>query len=114
MISGVFDERGRPYIRGELAIPRLAAKGHITFLVDTGADGAYIHPEDARRVGIPFERLLDADVSTGIGGRAVYFREPAALSFTDEEVTILDVVDLLIAEPSRASESFLRCRGETC
>ena len=103
MIFGAFDEDGRPYIRGQLAIPRLGVKGYVTFLVDTGADSTCIHPEDARRVGIPFERLFDAGVSTGIGGNSVYFREPAVMSFTDEKIKRLYAVELLIGEPSDSS-----------
>ena len=103
MIFGAFDEGGRPFKRGQLAIPHLGGKGHVTFLVDTGADSTCIHPEDAQRVGIPFERLFDAGVSTGIGGSSVYFREPAVMSFTDEKVKRLYAVELLIGEPSESS-----------
>ena len=103
MIFGAFDESGRPYIRGQLAIPSLGVKGYVTFLIDTGADSTCIHPEDVRRVGIPLERLSDARVSTGIGGNSVYFREPAVMSFTDERVKRLYVVELLIGEPGESS-----------
>ena len=106
MIIGAFDREGRPYIRGEVAIPRLGVKRHVTFLIDTGADRTCIHPEDARRAGIPFDRLVEAKVSSGIGGRAVYFREPAVVSFVDEMVKRLYAVDLLIAEPTAANSGF--------
>ena len=106
MIFGAFDREGRPYIRGEIAIPRLEVKRHVTFLIDTGADGTCIHPEDARRAGVPFDRLVEADTSSGIGGRAVYFREPAVVSFVDEKVRRLYAVELLIAEPTAANAAF--------
>ena len=100
MIPGAFDWQGRPYIRGEVSVPRLGVKEYVTFLVDTGADSTCIHPEDARRVGIAFDRLVEASDSKGIGGRAVYFREIAVLSFVDEGAKRLYAVDLLIAKPS--------------
>ena len=55
---------------------------------------------------MPFDRLVEANASSGIGGSAVYFREPAVVSFVDEKVKRLYVVDLLIAEPTAANAGF--------
>jgi len=104
MIFGAFDGRGRPCLRGKVAIPRLGARGYVTFLVDTGADSTSIHPRDAGRVGIPFHRLSDSEVSKGIGGGSLYFREVAIVSFVDEGMERLYAVDLLIGEPGAAMD----------
>ena len=104
MIFGAFDERGRPYIRGKVAIPRLGASGYVTFLVDTGASSTCIHSRDAGRVGIPFHRLFDSEVSRGIGGGATYFREVAVVSFVDGGMERLYAVDLLIGERGAAMD----------
>ncbi len=106
MILGAFDERGRPLIRGKIAIPRLGARGYVTFLVDTGADSTCIHPRDASRMGIPFNRLFDSEISTGIGGGSVYFREAAIVSFAEEGMERLYAIDLLIAEPREGNYEF--------
>ena len=85
MIIGELDDLARPYVRCHLALPGLGIADLITFLVDTGADAAYLHPSDGLEMGLPFDLLQDSVASSGIGGRATYFREPAVLTFTDYE-----------------------------
>ena len=104
MIIGEFDEWGRPYVECRLIIPRLQVNEKILFLLDTGADRTCLHPEDANRIRIPFERLGNRMNSRGVGGRSSYFSEPAILSFDDRHHTRLYVVELLIAEPHEGNE----------
>ena len=42
MIVGKFDARGRPYVKGELTLPRLGVSHDVNFLLDTGADSITI------------------------------------------------------------------------
>ena len=54
--------------------------------MDTGADATYLHPHDGLEIGIPFDLLQDRITSSGIGGVAAYFPEPAILLFSDDAV----------------------------
>lgn len=88
MIEGSFDGDGNPFIFAGLVIPAFDLHPHggsiVRFLVDTGASSTCLHPEDARRLGIPIDGLQASVWSRGIGGRAgysvmsaqVYFQEP--------------------------------------
>ena len=85
MIIGVLGDLDRPYIRCRLSLPRLGVVlADITFLVDTGADTTYLHPNDGADLGVPFDLLQGVATSQGIGGTASYFPEPAVMVFTDE------------------------------
>ena len=83
MIDGELRDLARPYVRCHLTLPRLGITGSLDLLVDTGADATYLHPADGLEISIPFDLLQDRVVSSGIGGRATYFPEPAVLMFTD-------------------------------
>ena len=83
MIAGELQGLARPYVRCRLALPRLGIASEIDFLVDTGADATYLHPSEGSEIGIPFDLLQDHVTSSGIGGRAIYFPEPAVLLFAD-------------------------------
>ena len=104
MIVGYFDNIGRPYVDAILIVRRFNVHQRIRFLVDTGSDSACLHPEDARDCAMPFDLLSNRQFSRGIGGTAAYFRELAALSFADGDLTRLFFVDLLIAEPNDHNE----------
>ena len=69
-------------------------------LVDTGASATCLHPADAIRAGIPFERLGNGIDYLGIGGTSAYFREAANLLFEDESYLRIYRLDLLIAAPT--------------
>ena len=102
MIDGFFDHRGRAFVRCRLDIPRLNITGVVEFRVDTGADRTSLHPGASAFLGIPFDRLemQNARAASGLGGRIIYFQEPAQLLF-DDDTRGLETrdVDLLIAEP---------------
>ena len=83
MIVGELDDLARPYVRCRLALPGTGIADRITFLVDTGADATYLHPSDGLEIGLPFDLLQGSVTSSGIGGSATYFPEPAVLTFTD-------------------------------
>jgi hypothetical protein len=90
-------------------LPRLNLRADLSFLVDTGADGVFIMPGDALRMGIDYGSLeLAPGVSVGVGGETRDFLEPAVLAFTDGDqvyvydmaVTIGHVDANLLAVPS--------------
>ena len=83
MIAGELQGQARPFVRCQLILHRLGIAGEIDFLVDTGADATYLHPSEGWEIGIPFDLLQDRVTSSGIGGRATYFPEPAVLLFPD-------------------------------
>ena len=83
MIAGELRDLARPYVHCQLTLYRLGIAGEVHFLVDTGADATYLHPSDGLEITLPFDLLQDPVTSSGIGGRATYFPEPAILTFTD-------------------------------
>ena len=87
MITGTLRGSARPFVNCSLSLPRLGMfVDDVMFLVDTGADATYLHPADGRDIGIPFDLLQDRVTSSGIGGSATYFPEPAILLFADHTV----------------------------
>lgn len=105
MIVGEFDARGRPYVKGELTLPRLGVSHGVNFLLDTGADSTCLHPRDARTLRIPFGRLTGARFFKGVGGKSSpYFQERAILSFSDGASSRLYEIDLYIAGQSEGNE----------
>ncbi len=86
MIIGRVGRRARPFVDCRLSLPRLGITTDITLLVDTGADATYLHPHDGLEIGIPFDLLQDRITSSGIGGVAAYFPEPAVLIFADHAI----------------------------
>ena len=73
MIRGNFD-RGRPQVECRLVIPRLSVNHRLMLLVDTGASATCLHPADAIRAGIPFERLgnrIDYRLSVWVTGLTI-------------------------------------------
>ena len=79
------DEPPAPYIKARVVLPNLGVAGEVNFLIDTGADVTFLHPEDVDRLGIDFRQLSpDAlERAAGIGGGSGYYRENATLTFQD-------------------------------
>ena len=100
MIVGYFDGWGRPYFEVRLVIPRLQINKDVVFLMDTGASNTCLHSKDSQLVGIPQSLLRNPAQSRGVGGRSLYYQEPAILSFRDGSQRRLYGVNLLIAEPN--------------
>lgn len=102
MIVGVFDYRGRGFVRCDVAIPRLNVAGKVTFQVDTGSDHTSLHVGVGTHIVIPFDRLDRGNVraARGVGGHSRYFVERAELSFVDDQREYeRREVNLWIAEP---------------
>ena len=84
MITGYFDDEGRPRIRGHIYIPRLAAGGQVQFLLDTGAEITSVGASDASYLHIPRRRLGVPTAIGGIGGRGYFSTEKALVAFENE------------------------------
>ena len=92
-----FGPEGRPYVRAQVAIPRLGVSAHIRLLVDTGADRTSIHWSDRLRfeaasgVRLPVDIALpDEWEQRGIAGQRVrYGLEDADLVFASEQGSAL-------------------------
>ena len=100
MISGYFDPYGTPYVECRLSLPRLNCSGGIRFLIDTGADTTTLHPAAAAVLRCPFDSLVNPAEFTGVGGRLLYYMEPAVLTFADENGGIQRFeIEISIAKP---------------
>ena len=100
MIIGRVDAMGHPIVEARISIPRLGVGESITFLVDTGADRTCLHPKDAQKAQIPFDRLHGLYGLSGIGGSSQYHVETAYLSFSDDQLLRAYELDILIAQPT--------------
>ena len=105
MIIGEF-EGSRPYVSGYVEIPRLAVRGSVRFLVDTGADVTCIHPKDGASLFIPFEHLQKPKPVNGIGGSSSLYREDVVLSFRESlgSPVYRYRVEVRIAKPEDAAD----------
>lgn len=113
MIVGRF-ERGRPFLRGDVLIPRFGVQAGVNFLVDTGADVTCLHPGDAIPANIPFDRLENLTANRGIGGQSSYFVEQAILSFRDADgrpIYLYDI-DIRIGKPEEVSDRIPSLLGQ--
>ncbi len=94
------------------------------FLVDTGSNTTCVHSDDVFRLGIDYQQLDNQSLiqTSGVGGSAGYYREPATLAFMDEsgDLRLFDL-DVQISQsantpgtrslPSLLGRDFLnRCR----
>ena len=81
----VADEPPAPYFKAQVILPNLGVAGEVNFLIDTGADVTFLHPEDVDNLGIDYRQLNPAarEATVGLGGRSDYYRETATLIFQD-------------------------------
>ena len=77
------DTSGRPYIEGRLVLPNLNISGDISFLVDTGSDVTYLHPNDGIRLNIDYGQLSGDEESIGTSGISHSFVETAIVAFSE-------------------------------
>ncbi len=104
MIAGYFDERGRPYVRGLVRIPRLNVVGRVNFLVDTGASVTSLSPYDGDNLLVPVSELVNPATQQGIAGTRTYYREPAVIMLLDEAEWQWFDVDLYVAPPGLGAD----------
>ena len=102
MIAGYFDPLGRPYVKGDIYIPRLDVAGTVNFLVDTGAGGTLLHSRDGRDMGIPMAELANPVQRRGTAGTRIYYAEPAIILFPNDGILKRFDVQLYIAPPDAA------------
>ena len=105
MISGEIDQRGRPYLTAFVFLSRLGMGQKVRFFVDTGATSTSIHPRDVKEANLPYDRLQSPRSVSGVGGRATYYHEPAAMYIIDETQVHLYFIDVAIAEPTDANQN---------
>lgn len=81
----VADEPPAPYLTARVTLPNLGVVGEVNFLIDTGADVTFLHPEDVDNLGIDHGRLNPGALerTSGLGGESDYYRETATLIFQD-------------------------------
>jgi len=108
MLVGRFgNTSGAPYIEARVSFPRLQIRGHVSFLIDTGADGTVFMPADSKKFGIDFRILQKPTTSEGIGGTARGFIEQALLTFTDNRRYLYHfLLDIEISAPARHNQRF--------
>ena len=113
MIAGRF-ERGRPFLRGDVLVPRLGVRAVVNFLVDTGADVTCLHPKDSVPARISFSQLRNLAVNRGIGGQSTYFVEQAILSFRDASDGLIYEyeVELYVGKPEDVSHQIPSLLGQ--
>jgi hypothetical protein len=111
MIIGYFDERGRPYVEGQVRVPRLNIGGWVDFLVDTGATATSLSPNDGDNLLVPTSELVSPVLHRGIAGTRTYYREPAVILFPDGAEWRRFDVDLYLAPPDEGADYLPSLRG---
>ena len=81
MITGFFSDIGRPFIYGTVTLPRFDVSTDVYFLLDTGADSSCLHLVDTLNLALPESGLGNESSLGGVGGPAIYYREPAVVTF---------------------------------
>ena len=104
MITGYFDERGRPYVEGQVWLPRLNVLAWVDFLVDTGATVTSLSPNDTRSLRIPISELFNPVRQQGISGARTYYRESALVMFPDGAEWRRFDIDLYVATPDEGAD----------
>ncbi len=99
MTAGYFDAEGQPYVKVRVVLLDLGVSGEVDFLVDTGSDGAILHPVDASRLNCPFDELVNPMTVASAGGPHTYYVEPALISFYDGEARHDFRIDIAVAKP---------------
>jgi hypothetical protein len=85
VLPGEFAANGRPYIRGELWIPRFNLRRDTRFCVDTGSAFTVLMPDDGFAIGVDYVKLDDEIDLATVGGATPTFLEPVQMSFTDSD-----------------------------
>ncbi len=94
-IQGYYLSRSNPlsplYVETTVRLTRLGVQDTVDFLIDTGADMTCLHPQDAARLGVSYDRIqpMGSVTSVGVGGPLEYYREEATLIFRDQDDTEL-------------------------
>ena len=93
-----------PFVTAYVSFTRLGAQGWVEFLVDSGANGVYLHLADAQRIRITRDSLRQSSLqeSFGIAGSEKYFTEPGLLSF-GEEIHVRHHLNIYIARGESAT-----------
>ena len=75
-----------PYLMVYLSFIRIGAQGFVEFLVDSGANGVYIHRADVEKLAILPASLRENSLeeSFGLAGREKYYSETGLLSFGED------------------------------
>ena len=75
-----------PYIMVYVSFTRLGAQGFVEFLVDSGANGVYIHHADVEKMDIPPGSLQENSLveASGLAGHEKYYTETGLLSFGED------------------------------
>jgi len=101
MLSGQFDETGRPEISERLSLPRLLIeRASVQFLIDTGADVTVLSLTDAKRLGVDYASLKDKEDGMGLGGHAELYVEDALIAFSDDVAVFHYQIQIAIMEDS--------------
>ena len=104
MFAGYFTDDGRPYVECQLALPRFRVSGTVHFLLDTGADTTVLHPDDGRILRCPFNALENPAEFVGIGGRLLYYMEPAIITFGESIAAGEFDITISIAKPDPVTD----------
>ena len=97
MIVGWFNPARQPVVKSRLVVPRLGIDDEIDWLVDTGAESTCLHPTDGQYVRFPYDELVVALDSEGVGGRYPYYREYAFVVFYESDGGGARVFDIILA-----------------
>ena len=106
MITGFFSDIGRPYINGTVTLPRFGVSADVPFLLDTGADSSCLHLDDTLKLAVPVSSLGNESSVEGVGGVAVYYSEPAIVTFTYEQALIDEVAYNIDLDLSYSDETW--------
>ena len=112
VVTGFFDESGRPAIEVQVKINDLGLGRVVRFIIDTGADQTLIGYEDATDLGVEFEQYdQDSSVeSIGVGGRLRTYPEEGRLFFRDADYNLQPFsLTLAVAEKSPAGTATTCC-----
>ena len=75
-----------PFMMVYVSFTRLGVQGFVEFLVDSGANGVYIHRADVENMAISPALLRENSLreSYGLAGREKYYTESGLLSFGED------------------------------
>src|SRR5688572_29016650 len=106
MLRGRFEHStGRPYINGQVVLPRMNLKDDISFLIDTGADSSGLMPRDAQLLGIDYSTLTGERDAVGVGGITRSHTERALIAFEGTDKTLY-ICQVEIVIPAADPEPF--------